>query len=164
MTEVGVAVTVVLSLNTRPHLPIMWRRNTSNLTDILVSIAISSVPPEMPSNATSTSAIVKRITNHSRDRLFCWIPIAKQANYDMLYTDELISAIKGKMTRGSDGLWYCSECDYKTKYSTTLTRHIEAKHLQTSGFECSICAQFCPTRNSLMSHQYRKHDVRYAQS
>ena len=31
-------------------------------------------------------------------------------------------------------------------------------------FECSICQQFCPTRNSLMSHQYRKHDVRYAQS
>ena len=66
MTEVGVAVTVVLSPNTRPHLPIMWRQNTSNLMDILVSIAISSVPPEMPSNATSTSAIVKRTTNHSR--------------------------------------------------------------------------------------------------
>ena len=68
------------------------------------------------------------------------------------------------MTRGSDGVWYCSECDYRTKYSTTLTRHVEAKHMQTSGFECSICQQFCPTRNSLMSHQYRKHDVRYAQS
>ena len=66
MTEVGVAVTVVLSPNTRPHLPIMWRQNTSNLMDILVSIAISSVPPEMPSNATSTSAIVKGTTNHSR--------------------------------------------------------------------------------------------------
>jgi len=78
--------------------------------------------------------------------------------------DELISAIKGKMSRGSDGMWYCSECDYRTKYSTTLTRHVEAKHLQTSGFECSICQQFCPTRNSLMSHQYRKHDVRYTQS
>ena len=80
------------------------------------------------------------------------------------YLDELISAIKSKMRRGSDGMWYCSECDYQTKYSTTLTRHVEAKHLQTSGFECSICQQFCPTRNSLMSHQYRKHDVRYAQS
>ena len=80
------------------------------------------------------------------------------------YSEELISAIKGKMSRGSDGMWYCSECEYRTKYSTTLTRHVEAKHLQTSGFECSICQQFCPTRNSLMSHQYRKHDVRYAQS
>ena len=75
-----------------------------------------------------------------------------------------MSAIKSKMVRGVEGLWQCTDCDYKTKYSTTLTRHVEAKHLETSGFQCTICQQFCPTRNALMSHQYRKHDVRYAQN
>ena len=75
-----------------------------------------------------------------------------------------MSAIKSKMVRGVQGLWQCTDCDYKTKYSTTLTRHVEAKHLETSGFQCTICQQFCPTRNALMPHQYRRHDVRYAQN
>ena len=65
------------------------------------------------------------------------------------------------MVRLEDGQHGCSDCDYTTKYSTTLARHIEAKHVTTPGFQCNICQQYCPTSNSLMSHQYRKHDIRY---
>jgi hypothetical protein len=72
-----------------------------------------------------------------------------------------MSAIKCKMSRSADGMWDCTDCDYQTKYRTTLSRHIEAKHVISTGFSCPECEQFCPTRNSLMAHQYRKHDVRY---
>jgi len=75
-----------------------------------------------------------------------------------------MAAIKSKMTKLPDGMWACTECSYQTKYSTTLTRHVESKHIQSDGFQCDVCHQFCPTRNSLMSHQYRKHDIRYSQS
>jgi len=77
--------------------------------------------------------------------------------------EEFMAAIKSKMTKLPDGMWACTECSYQTKYSTTLTRHVESKHIQSAGFQCDVCHQFCPTRNSLMSHQYRKHDIRYSQ-
>merc|ERR1712029_1213018 len=57
--------------------------------------------------------------------------------------------IKSKMFRSEDGTFGCCECDYSTKYNTTMQNHIESKHLSTSGFHCSYCQKFCPTRNSL---------------
>ena len=80
-----------------------------------------------------------------------------------LILEELVAAIREKMKKLPDGLWACTDCNYQTKYSSTCQRHIESKHLETAGFQCSVCHQFCPTSNSLMSHQYRKHDIRYSQ-
>ena len=54
--------------------------------------------------------------------------------------------IKSKMFRSEDGTFGCCECDYSTKYNTTMQNHIESKHLSTSGFHCSYCQKFCPTR------------------
>ena len=66
---------------------------------------------------------------------------------------ETISAlddiIKSKMLRHHDGMYGCSECDYSTKYYTTIQNHIEYKHLSTSGFYCKYCEKFCPTRKGL---------------
>ena len=81
-----------------------------------------------------------------------------------VFVEEFIAAIKSKMTKLADGMWACTVCSYQTKYSTTLTRHVESKHIQSAGFQCDVCHQFCPTSNSLMSHKYRKHDIRYSQS
>ena len=46
----------------------------------------------------------------------------------------------------------CSECDYRTKYSTTIQNHIESKHISTSGFYCKYCQRFCPTREGLNNY------------
>ena len=59
--------------------------------------------------------------------------------------------IKSKMLRSEDGMFGCSDCDYSTKYSTTMQNHIESKHLSTSGFYCKYCQKFCPTRRGWIS-------------
>ena len=49
------------------------------------------------------------------------------------------AAIDAKMTRW-EGQYVCTDCDYSTKNSSDLRRHIEAKHVQTAGWECSVCS------------------------
>ena len=66
------------------------------------------------------------------------------------------AAIDAKMTRW-EGQFVCTDCDYSTKNSSDLRRHIEAKHVQTAGWECSVCNKFCPTKNAYEIHFRRYH-------
>ena len=75
----------------------------------------------------------------------------------MLYPAALNAAIKDKMSRGGDGVWYCNDCDYSTKYVTTLRNHIESKHLNSGGFQCPYCSNVCPTNHAMKMHISRKH-------
>ena len=80
---------------------------------------------------------------------------------------DLKEAIKNMMYKESDGSWSCSECTFNTKYHTTLTNHVEAKHLRAAeGYYCQHCNKYCPTKNALKCHTYRthsqKHNVNYS--
>merc|ERR1719300_486906 len=33
------------------------------------------------------------------------------------------------MSKGNDGLWYCAKCEYRSKNSSHLKNHIEARHI-----------------------------------
>ena len=116
--------------------------------DTIVNIATNIAPLKMLLSVTHTEHITKKVPLYT--------------NSSDIFLEIFMAAIKAKMKKLSDGLWACTDCTYQTKYSTTLTRHVESKHLETAGFQCNVCQQFCPTRNSLMSHQYRKHDIRYS--
>eukprot|EP00090_Calanus_glacialis_P024184 TRINITY_DN37545_c0_g1_i2.p2 TRINITY_DN37545_c0_g1~~TRINITY_DN37545_c0_g1_i2.p2 ORF type:complete len:104 (-),score=9.52 TRINITY_DN37545_c0_g1_i2:870-1181(-) len=71
---------------------------------------------------------------------------------------DLNDAIKNLMYKESDGSWTCSECNFNTKYHTTLKNHIEAKHLRAAeGYYCQHCNKYCPTKNALKCHTYRTH-------
>ena len=63
--------------------------------------------------------------------------------------------IRQKMTK-SEGVWYCSDCDYNSKKSTNLYEHIEARHV-AAAYCCVVCASHFKTKNTLRNHMYRQH-------
>ena len=71
--------------------------------------------------------------------------------------DGVNEAIKLHVFRRPDSNYECSECGFTSNRASVVHVHVEAKHLQTSGFECPICQKHCPTRNSLNIHRYRYH-------
>ena len=54
-------------------------------------------------------------------------------------------------------LWKCTDCSMETKYKTRLYEHVEAKHVETSGYECQTCGKFLPTLKSLNNHNFTSH-------
>ena len=67
------------------------------------------------------------------------------------------TALKTMINKDYDGQYFCTECNFQSKHYSSITRHIESKHLQTEGFQCGLCSQFCPTRNALTIHNSRYH-------
>ena len=65
------------------------------------------------------------------------------------------------MTKGVDAsgvvLWQCSACDHSSKRKQDLGKHIESKHLLSSGFNCDHCGRYCPNSNALQVHVSRNH-------
>ncbi|QQP51354.1 Longitudinals lacking protein-like [Caligus rogercresseyi] len=47
-------------------------------------------------------------------------------------------------------------CDYTSPRRDTMRSHVEAMHIITDGFECSICGKTYKTRNSLKTHKYER--------
>ena len=44
-------------------------------------------------------------------------------------------------------VWQCRDCLGTTKYKTRLREHVEAKHVQSSGYCCLLTALFCRSSN-----------------
>jgi len=69
--------------------------------------------------------------------------------------------IRSKMQKESDGLggvlWRCLDCGHTSKRTPDLTKHIEAKHIGYTGFNCNHCGKHCPSKNALTSHVSRQH-------
>ena len=62
------------------------------------------------------------------------------------------------MVREVDGSWTCNQCSFNSPYATTMTNHVEARHLRsTDGYSCQLCGKHCPTKNALKCHTYRVH-------
>ena len=72
-----------------------------------------------------------------------------------------VDLIESLMTPLGGGLWQCVECRYQAK-STHLRYHIEAKHVQSGGYNCPSCPQkFFSTFNALKIHKSRYHKTQY---
>jgi len=54
-------------------------------------------------------------------------------------------------------LWQCLDCGHSSKSKSDCSKHIEAKHIVTSGYNCSFCGCHYPSRNALKSHVSRSH-------
>lgn len=72
---------------------------------------------------------------------------------------DLDSEISQRIVHLGQGFYRCAECDYETKYKTTMNRHVESKHLVTNGIICNICQCLCPTKNALATHRSRLHKM-----
>ena len=55
------------------------------------------------------------------------------------------------------GMWQCLVCGWETKFKSRLWEHVEAKHVNTSGYLCPLCDKFCPSFNALKLHKSRNH-------
>jgi len=65
---------------------------------------------------------------------------------------DLLNQVQSKMTKIPGG-WQCRECPFNSKYTTTVRRHIEAKHLADLVNCCQVCGKFCTTSDALKRHQ-----------
>jgi len=73
--------------------------------------------------------------------------------------DVFDSELNSKVQRLSDGQYSCTDCDFTSKYTTSIKRHVESKHIVTTGYHCNICQQYCATRNALTIHKSRYHKL-----
>ena len=71
--------------------------------------------------------------------------------------ENLKEQIQSFVERTVDGRWRCNSCNYTSRLKHHVTQHIECKHIQTSGFVCHLCDQFCKDRKSLANHHYKHH-------
>ena len=62
-----------------------------------------------------------------------------------------------KLSSNSETLWRCNDCGYESKKKTNTQEHVEAKHIQSSGFLCTICQHFCLNKKALRNHTFRHH-------
>jgi len=60
------------------------------------------------------------------------------------------------MTSLGGGQLQCLTCGYQSK-STNIKYHIEAKHVESSGYNCALCGDFFKARSSLNQHMSVKH-------
>lgn len=61
------------------------------------------------------------------------------------------------MIKRQDGLWHCTICEYSSYYTTSVSRHIESRHLEASQYMCKLCHKICANRNALKCHNYQYH-------
>lgn len=59
------------------------------------------------------------------------------------------------MQKTAVGSWTCLACSYSTSHKTNMYQHVEAKHVQTEGYNCPYCSRFCPNFKSLKNHKTR---------
>ena len=76
-----------------------------------------------------------------------------------LFILELNNLLRSMVLKLESDLFGCAQCEYSTKFHTTILNHIESKHVITGGFTCPVCPNVCKTRKALKMHKYRKHQV-----
>ena len=54
-------------------------------------------------------------------------------------------------------VWKCRACSYENTRKTNVFEHVEAKHVESSGYNCTICGQFCRTISAYKGHFKRNH-------
>lgn len=60
-----------------------------------------------------------------------------------------------------DSLWFCNVCNFSSAYKSNVYKHVDAKHVNTTGYTCSMCHKFCPSINALKLHESRYHKNKY---
>jgi len=69
---------------------------------------------------------------------------------------EIQREIDLKMEPTSKG-WGCRVCGFDSNNKTRTWEHVEAKHVDTGGYNCSVCSKFCKSTASLRNHMDRYH-------
>ena len=49
--------------------------------------------------------------------------------------------------------WCCSDCSYQSQKKSHVYEHIEAKHVEHTGYECSFCNKIFKTKGAFGRHR-----------
>ena len=66
--------------------------------------------------------------------------------------------IESKIIRLGTQSFQCAACDFQAKLKSTVSNHIESKHIRHAGVTCEICGKQCATRQALRMHKSRDHN------
>ena len=73
-----------------------------------------------------------------------------------LFSPDLSSQVLSLMVRVGHS-WQCSVCEYQSAKKGNMFEHVEAKHIESPGYECSTCGVYCKTYSAFRSHHKRQH-------
>ena len=109
--------------------------------------------------ATIASSVIKRVpVKMLLEFITLGITTTSNQNIRKFFVPGSIrDAIKEYLVKLGEGHWGCSGCEFTSNRASSVSVHVEAKHLYTEGFYCNICNKHCPTRNSLNIHKFRYH-------
>merc|ERR1712098_590928 len=65
---------------------------------------------------------------------------------------DLESIIKDNMLKDG-GIWFCMACSYQTQQKSHVYEHIEAKHVEHPGYECSFCKKVFKRKGDFGRHR-----------
>ena len=119
------------------------RPNIFRLKDSIVVFVISIVPLGIHSIFTNSD------TTETTNFKCYFFTFAVSAD------SEIETLIDSQLCRDESGSWYCSSCNYSNHAKGTVRAHIEAKHVISSGYQCTICSKVCPTRHAFKMHRLR---------
>ena len=68
------------------------------------------------------------------------------------FTSEEIEEKIKELHQKMDGMWTCMVCDYTSKFSTSVRKHVE-KHIDGLSYSCNLCNKEFRFVNSLNSHK-----------
>jgi len=64
----------------------------------------------------------------------------------------------------ASGRYFCKSCSKSGSSKRAIAQHVEARHVQTPGFECPLCRKTSKTRYALSMHVYRNHKAPAAET
>ena len=70
-------------------------------------------------------------------------------------TEEIEEKIK-ELLQKIDGMWTCMVCDYTSKFSTSVRKHVE-KHIDGLSYSCNLCNKDFRLVGTLKRHKYDSH-------
>ena len=132
-----------------------WRLSTCSHRDTLVQSVRSFVPHTMHWNYTNldtTDNLCQMPSNIIKLKLIIQYKINKQR----FSGEEILS----KMIK-SEGQWSCIVCTFSSLNKHNVLKHVEAKHVSTSGYNCGLCQKFCSSLNALKLHESRYHKKQF---
>ena len=143
MTVSGGAEIAILLPTELHQLVFILRPNIFRLKDSIVVFVISIVP--LGIHSIFTNSDTTGITSFK-----CYL-----FTFAVSADSEIETIIDSQLSRDESGSWYCSSCNYSNHAKGTVRAHIEAKHVISSGYQCTICSKVCPTRHAFKMHRLR---------
>lgn len=142
---VGSAWTVVMFPRRKAMQWVMLSRSTFPPKDLHVKYVENVVPTEM------LWAVTWEDTRKLKSLCF-------DNSFELLlFYSDLEDMISQYMARTAEGLWQCTVCSITSNKKSNVKCHVEAKHLQTQGWQCHICNKHCPSKNAYNVHFHRNH-------